>query len=215
MEPHNKEKPLLKRLISENWPYLLPGFRRSLPFAYVLWFFWGLAGAHRFYLGKVRTGFLYLISGGLLGIGWLYDLFFMPSHVLYCNARMMGSQMEAAGWPGDQPAPEGMISRWFGWLRFGGGRAAVEGSRNARASRLLKAALDRRGILTVTEAVMDTGMDFETAEKTLSEMHQSGYVEVRNHPRSGVVEYVFFELEDDLAEGKPKMPATPGGKGSQ
>jgi TM2 domain-containing membrane protein YozV len=44
---------------------------------YLLWFF-GFLGAHRFYFGKKITGVLYMLTGGLLGLGWLFDLFWMP-----------------------------------------------------------------------------------------------------------------------------------------
>ncbi|MBD5112851.1 MAG: TM2 domain-containing protein [Ruminococcaceae bacterium] len=42
--------------------------------AFILCFFLGVVGAHRFYEGKVGTGLLYFFTGGLLGIGWLVDL---------------------------------------------------------------------------------------------------------------------------------------------
>ena len=41
---------------------------------YVLWIF-GFTGAHRFYYGKPVTGTIWFFTGGLLGIGWLIDLF--------------------------------------------------------------------------------------------------------------------------------------------
>lgn len=67
---------------------------RSLVIAYVLWFFFGGIGAHRFYLGHTRSG-LYMLGlcilsvvlslvviGALgflvLGIWWLVDAFLMP-----------------------------------------------------------------------------------------------------------------------------------------
>ena len=34
----------------------------------------GIIGVHRFYVGKVGTGILYFLSGGLLGIGWIVDI---------------------------------------------------------------------------------------------------------------------------------------------
>lgn len=42
--------------------------------AWILLVFLGLFGIHRFYQGKILKGLLYLMSGGLFGVGWLYDL---------------------------------------------------------------------------------------------------------------------------------------------
>ncbi|MBW1902964.1 MAG: TM2 domain-containing protein [Deltaproteobacteria bacterium] len=45
---------------------------------YVLWIF-GFMGAHRFYFGKPISGTVYFFTLGLLGVGWLIDLFLIPS----------------------------------------------------------------------------------------------------------------------------------------
>lgn len=44
---------------------------------YLLWIF-GFLGAHRFFYGRRISGTIYFFTLGLLGIGWLLDLFLMP-----------------------------------------------------------------------------------------------------------------------------------------
>jgi TM2 domain-containing membrane protein YozV len=45
---------------------------------YILWLF-GFTGSHRFYFGKPISGTLYFFTLGLLLIGWIVDLFLIPS----------------------------------------------------------------------------------------------------------------------------------------
>ncbi|WP_201743737.1 NINE protein [Roseiconus nitratireducens] len=48
--------------------------------------FLGLFGAHRLYMGKVFTGVLFLLTGGLFGIGFIYDLLTLNEQIDELNA---------------------------------------------------------------------------------------------------------------------------------
>ncbi|QGJ69001.1 TM2 domain-containing membrane protein YozV [Planctomycetales bacterium 10988] len=50
----------------------------SILVGYLVWIF-GFTGSHRFYYGKPITGTIWFFTLGLLGIGWLIDLFLIPS----------------------------------------------------------------------------------------------------------------------------------------
>ena len=50
----------------------------SKTIGYLAWIF-GFLGAHRFYYGKPISGTIWFCTLGLLGVGWLIDLFLIPS----------------------------------------------------------------------------------------------------------------------------------------
>ena len=54
------------------------GDTHSKTIGYLLWIF-GFTGSHRFYYGKPITGTIWFFTLGLLGIGWLLDVFLIPS----------------------------------------------------------------------------------------------------------------------------------------
>lgn len=60
---------------------LIYRFMKSKGVAYLLWFFLGIFSAHRFYLEKIGSGILYLLTFQLFGIGWIIDLFIRKSVV--------------------------------------------------------------------------------------------------------------------------------------
>ena len=53
---------------------------------YVLWLF-GFTGSHRFYFGKPISGTTWLFTGGLFLIGWIIDLFLIPSMARRADLR--------------------------------------------------------------------------------------------------------------------------------
>ena len=70
---------------------------RSVAVAYLLWFFLGLFGVHRFYLGKTVTGIIWFCTGGLFVIGWLADLFLIPGMVETYNLGLRVYRLEGTG----------------------------------------------------------------------------------------------------------------------
>jgi TM2 domain-containing membrane protein YozV len=53
--------------------------------AWLLLVFLGFLGIHRFYMGKWLTGILYLLTGGLVGLGVLYDFWTLNSQISELN----------------------------------------------------------------------------------------------------------------------------------
>ncbi len=49
--------------------------------AWILLTFLGVFGVHRFYMGKWLTGILWLVTGGVFGLGWLFDLWTLNEQV--------------------------------------------------------------------------------------------------------------------------------------
>ncbi len=65
---------------------------RSIGVAYILWFFFGVLGVHRFYCNRIGTGILWFLTGGLAGIGWLVDIFLIPDMVDQVNFERLALQ---------------------------------------------------------------------------------------------------------------------------
>jgi TM2 domain-containing membrane protein YozV len=54
--------------------------------SWILLTFLGIFGIHRMYMGKWLTGIVYLLSGGLLGIGIIYDFWTLNDQITLINA---------------------------------------------------------------------------------------------------------------------------------
>ncbi len=89
--------------------FLIPSMEKSAEMRYkageidysVTWIlltFLGIFGIHRMYMGKWFTGLLYLVSGGLLGVGIVYDYITLNSQISECN----GERLSPFGRSGDR-----------------------------------------------------------------------------------------------------------------
>ena len=76
--------------------FLIPGMDKEADFRYesgskdynLAWIFltfFGLFGIHRLYMEKWFTGLLYLFTGGLLGLGYIYDYWTLNEQLDYLH----------------------------------------------------------------------------------------------------------------------------------
>ena len=86
--------------------FLIPAMERSAQIrfvsgpvdyniAWILLVFLGLFGIHRMYMGKWITGVLYVISGGIFGLGYIYDLWTLNDQIAVINSS--GQQVSSNG----------------------------------------------------------------------------------------------------------------------
>lgn len=143
-----------------------------------LFFFCGL---HRFYLGRPLSGLLYFFTFGLFGVGQVVDLILLPGMVTEANTKHAALRALAekralrAGQLRQLPAPSGATPEQF-------------------RVKLVQAAAKYGGTLTVTQGVLATGKQFEEVERELDSMAKSGYVDITNDEKTGVVVYDFGQL---------------------
>jgi TM2 domain-containing membrane protein YozV len=78
--------------------FLIPGMERKAAeryssgkvdysVAWILQTFLGVLGIHRFYMGKVWTGLLWLLTGGLFLVGYVYDYLTLNRQIDELNRR--------------------------------------------------------------------------------------------------------------------------------
>lgn len=153
--------------------------RYSVAVAYILWLIsgCGAAGLHRFYLGKIGTGFLWLFTGGLGMFGSIYDAVTLPRQVREANLR---EEVRAA------------IAH--------GGMGGLPPSSAARPEdpekTILRVAKQNGGFVTPGEVALEGELSVDEARKYLEKLAAKGNAEMRVRT-SGVVVYFFPEFARD------------------
>ncbi|MDB9496586.1 TM2 domain-containing protein [Spirulina major CS-329] len=146
--------------------------KSNVAIAYLLWCagLLGFCGLHRFYTGKRISGILYLLTFGLLGIGQLIDVFLIPGLVRSRNQDIERFAVEIAT---NVATPE-----------------PATGVKTPR-QKLLGAAKDRNGDLSLAQAAMLTELDPEPLKAVLEQAVREGYADIGNDPVSGAIRYRF------------------------
>ncbi|PWJ42494.1 TM2 domain-containing protein [Sediminitomix flava] len=133
---------------------------KSTFITYVLWFFFGVFGFHKFYLGKNGWGIIYLLTGGLLGIGWVIDLFTIPGQVENANLKFaMRYGHPNSGHIPSQPRQQPFVNRG-----------------DTPEKQLLDLASNRK-VVSMREVLSKTSLSTEEAEYTIRKLADRGVVE--------------------------------------
>ncbi|MDR3192970.1 MAG: NINE protein [Treponema sp.] len=173
----------------------------SVTIAYILWFLsgFGALGFHRFYLGKIPTGLLWMFTGGLGMVGSIYDFLTLPGQVWKANLRdaIYGSRFRSGrgrrysggvGSDRQDPAAEN-------WRYVDDGRARVVHEKESVERAILRLAKENKGILTVSELALKANVPLEKAKKALDTLVNKGFAELRVR-RSGTLVYTVREFMD-------------------
>lgn len=59
--------------------------------AWLLLVFLGMFGVHRLYMGKIWTGIVYLLTFGIFGLGYIYDMWTLNDQITLVNGASDGS----------------------------------------------------------------------------------------------------------------------------
>ncbi|MDR2194377.1 MAG: NINE protein [Treponema sp.] len=179
----------------------------SVGIAYLLWLISGCGalGLHRFYLGKVPTGLLWMFTGGLCMVGSIYDFFTLGGQVRKANmerallngyadgayeqGRRLGRRFRKDGSRGASYAG-GIVDGLFG---AGGSDGDEQVGSIERA--ILKSAKQSHGILSPSDVALSANISLDQAKKELDDMVSKGYAEIRVK-KSGGIAYIIPDMLD-------------------
>ena len=154
--------------------------------AYLLWLISGCGalGFHRFYLGKIPTGLLWMFTGGLGMVGSVYDFFTLPGQVREANIRQAILDNSIRQNIGGQ-----------GWRSVNDGEARIIREKESIERVILKLAKENKGILSASEVALGANVSIDEARRDLDAMVSKGFAELRVR-QSGTLVYTIPDLMD-------------------
>jgi predicted transcriptional regulator len=152
----------------------------TLDKAYLVWalsFFF--PGLHRFYLGKIGSGLLYLFTGGLFFFGTVVDFFRLPQMVREANLKYEYHRALTAGRenmpPGRRAKPRETIEKV-----------------------ILKTARKNMGLTTPGQVALEGDISIQEAKDYLEKLAAKGFAEMKIR-KSGTIVYYFPDLGEPLS----------------
>ena len=158
----------------------------SVGIAYLLWFLsgFGALGFHRFYLGKIPTGVLWMCTGGLIGIGAFFDFFTLAGQVREANIRKALFSRSNRN-----------FSEHDSWRTVDDGKARVVHEKDSIERIILREAKDNKGIITPSGVALAANISIEEAKKYLDTLVSKGFAELRVRKSGGIV-YTIPDIMD-------------------
>ena len=156
--------------------------------AYILFFVsgFGALGFHRFYLGKIGTGLLWMFTGGMVMIGSIYDLLTLPRQVREANIRQAILEESVRSKIAGKPD----------WRKIENGQSRIVREKESIERVILRLAKTNKGILTASEVALSANIPIEEAKRDLDAMVSKGYAELRVR-QSGALVYTIPDLMDN------------------
>ncbi len=177
----------------------------SIPLAYLLWLIsgFGALGFHRFYLGKILSGLIYIPTGGLFGIGCVYDFITLPFQVIEANQRTLRSRQARYETRADQGSqgPQGERPVGPGAHRYSqrhtdnGYDPQTAAAPETPEKVILKTARHNRGLASPSEIALEADMELDKAKEELENLANKGYCELRVK-KTGAMTYYFPDFAD-------------------
>jgi len=172
---------------------------KSLTTSYLFWIpsLFGIAGLHRIYMGKVGTGILYLMTGGLFGIGTIYDAITMPVQIAEVNR----DEYYRRGLHDGGNYQRVVITETFG--SFGNAFQSTNQGPPAQGTIeqvIFRLAQKNGGSVSPAQLALDSNIGVDEAKNQLESMVDRGYAELRVR-KTGALAYVFPEfLNPDVSD---------------
>jgi TM2 domain-containing membrane protein YozV/predicted transcriptional regulator len=164
--------------------FILEAAMYNIGIAYLLWLISGCGalGFHRFYLGKIPTGILWMCTGGLGMVGSIYDFLTLPGQVREANVRSAIYSGTAYGNRG-------------GWRYVNDGEVHHVREKETVERTILRLAKENRGIISASEVALAANISIDQAKKDLDALVSKGIAELRVR-KTGTLVYTLPEMMD-------------------